>query len=123
MRRALGSYDLHSAEQRARALRKLPSLGQGDVCVLKAGVTKLLGEWRNPRVGTKTPPQLSSDNWKEWLVVSESRLCLTRDTVTTKQHGLKKAAPAVEAGQTGTGTLFRMSFVFPSELKTASICT
>lgn len=54
-------------------------------------------------------------------MVSESRLCLTRDNVATKQHGLKKATPAVEARQTGTGTLFRMSCVFPSELKTASI--
>lgn len=122
MRWALSSYDLCSAEQRARALRKLPSLGQGDVCVLKAGVMKLLGEWRNPREGTKTPPPLFPVNWKEWLVVSESRLCLRRDSVATKQHGLKKATtPAVKAGQKGPGTLLRMSCVFPSELKTTSI--
>lgn len=82
---------------------------------------KLLGEWRNPREGNKTPPPLSPVNWKELVVVSESRLCLRRDSVATKQQGLKRATPAVEAGQKGTGTLLRMSCVFPSELKTANI--
>lgn len=92
------------AEKRARVLRKMPSLGQGVVCVCSEGRDgEASGRMEEPQVGEA---ETLTIDWKEygWWFLSQG-FCLTRDGVASEQHGLKKAAPEVEAGEKGTGTI------------------